>query len=639
MEEDNRSNLKALKITSFKGLNEVENTYRITDALNTTEFIPYAENTSYVYLANNVFQDRDIQRGKIERTQDHWMHPLYLIRTIHDIHYDATEIGTKAIEFIKQNPNYRISGSDANLDIMSLSTSIQGEKIILLLLVRYYEKTDFDFTGFFSFLGEKIVTQKQEESEIDKKIKIRGRLTIPDEVANYKRSKEELAVHAQIINEQKELLKNSTKEKPFLNNVGEYIREILPAPSDYIPGIYDLTGFDSQLKIVGDEADFQKVFREVMHFSSTSGTGFYEYLGVLETPRIESKKAIDKYMDSLQTILESEYIGTGLLKKENLAAMMKKLYRSLFQLYIVQDLIDDPDVTDIRIIAPDDISVRVKGKRYLANVSFIDVDDYLRFFTYLYNRNKLDRSYPKQSCVYKFDEDYLLRFTIFAAYTSSNDLPMLHIRKEPRKKLNKDDLLRLGFMTENVANFIIDTARQNGGIAWVGRPGSGKTVGLNWMLEDGYEQEADVLVIQENDEIFTNKRGVMIQHIVELNTEEQQAVDLEDLSKMALVAGANVFIIGETKGAEVCDALTLGISGCRTSTTLHTFSAEEGWYKIANMALKGNYKDYELALEDAIKCFKTMIYCENFSVKEIVQAESYDRVTHKINYRYIYKKE
>ena len=502
-------------------------------------------------------------------------------------------------------------------------------------MVRSYTEKEFDFTGYFDNIGEKIVAKNTQVEE--KPIVVSGRLVLADEVKNFKYSDEELKKHEKLLKEQDEIYKQASKEVPFLNALTHYERQILPTPADVTPGIYDLAGYNAQLKVVGDYKEFEKVFYEIMTYVSTMG--FFDYINVLGKSRFEAREATESYIDSLRERIETDYILTRKLKKENMAAMLKKLRRSLFQLYIVQDLIDDPNITDIKIVAPDDISVRVNGKRYLTNVSFIDLNDYARFFTFLYERNHLDKSYPKQSCVYKFDEDYILRFTIYAGYVNANDLPELHIRKEPRVKLTRSDLIKKGFMTDVVADYICDLARQKGGIAWVGKPGSGKTVGLNWMLEDGYEQEADVLIIQENDELFTGKKGVMCQHVVEYDTELTQSVDLEDLGRMALVAGANVFIIGETKGSEVCAALTLGLSGCRTSTTLHAASEEEGWHKIANLAMKGNYTDYDLAMEDAVKCFKTMIYCEDFSIKGIAQAIGYDRTTHKINYRYIYRKE
>jgi hypothetical protein len=55
--------------------------------------------------------------------------------------------------------------------------------------------------------------------------------------------------------------------------------------------------------------------------------------------------------------------------------------------------------------------------------------------------------------------------------------------------------------------------------------------------------------------------------------------------------------------------------------------------------MKGNYSEYDIAMEDAVKCFKTMIYCENFKVKQIVQATGYDRTTHKVSYKCIYRYE
>ncbi len=633
MENKENRNLRIFKIVSYKALAELESQFRDEDPLNSMEFQPYAEEASYETIAKMIMPDKDVDAGLIAPAEDHWKNPLYLVRATVDVALEANEVGQKAIDYLKKH--YKMYDESREIDLLSLTTIIEGEKIVLLCLVRSYIEKEFDFTGFFDHIGEKIVSKN---AAIEEKAPIvSGRLILSDEVKNFSYSPDELKRHDELLRSQQLAFDTATDEKPFLNSLTHYERKILPTPADVTPGTYDLAGYNSQLKIVGEYKDFEKIFYEIMNYVSTMG--FFDYINVLGKSRYEAREATENYLESLKERIELDYIQTGKLKKENMSAMLKKLRRSLFQLYIVQDLIDDPNITDIRIVAPDDISVRVNGRRYLANVSFIDLNDYARFFTFLYERNHLDKTYPKQTCVYKFDEEYLLRFTIYAGYVSANDLPLLHIRKEPRVKLTRRELIAKKFMTDVVADYICDLARQKGGIAWVGKPGSGKTVGLNWMLEDGYEQEADILIIQENDELFTGKKGVMCQHVVEYDTDITQSVDLEELGRMALVAGANVFIVGETKGPEVCASLTLGSSGCRISTTLHSSSAEEGWYKIANLAMKGNYTDFDLAMEDAVKCFKTMIYCEDFSVKEIVQAIGYDRTTHKIDYRYIYRKE
>ena len=146
------------------------------------------------------------------------------------------------------------------------------------------------------------------------------------------------------------------------------------------------------------------------------------------------------------------------------------------------------------------------------------------------------------------------------------------------------------------------------------------------------------VVIQENDELFAYRKGVMFEHIVNNPRPGEESCDLEHLGKMALVAGANVFIIGETKGAEICSAITLANSGCRTATTIHAESAEETPEKMADLAMRGFAKSTDQA-KRMIKAFNIIVYMQDFAVQEIEEIIGYDADKKELIFRCIYRKE
>ncbi|MGN0240753.1 MAG: ATPase, T2SS/T4P/T4SS family, partial [Candidatus Weimeria sp.] len=184
--------------------------------------------------------------------------------------------------------------------------------------------------------------------------------------------------------------------------------------------------------------------------------------------------------------------------------------------------------------------------------------------------------------------------------------------------------------------------RRNGRIFITGN--SGKTVILNWFLEKAYEDSADILVIQENEELFAYskqqpqyRKGVKFQHVVNYSTNGEKPVSLEELGQLALVAGANVFIIGEAKGAEICSAITLSNSGCRTAITIHSPSSTETIDKMADLAMRGYASDMDQA-KRMLKSFQTIVYLQDFKVQEISEITGYDEKKHDMTYRYIYRR-
>ena len=598
-------NIKMIRIKTREALEQAEKEYRhIKESI---EYIPWAQNTSYTEIAENVISDK----------YGPWSHDLYLSKTIHKTTIGIRNACIKANEYLEQlkqtNP----------IDVLSISARMENNKIALVVLVRAY-RPEYTFVGFFDYIGEKPVEVIEEYKPSI------GALVIPDEIKNFSYTEKQISEHDKKFNDQCKVLEKCSKEHPFLNSIEEYVPEKMPSPEDTTDLIYDLKTNDMKLETRTPYEQFNQVFKEVMTY--VSGVEYYHYVTVMRG----EEETEEQFMSFLEQYIIDTYIKPGHFPQEDLPALMGKLYRSLFQLYVIQDLIDDPNVTDINITAPDSIRARVYGKTYMSNINFIDKNDYLRFINGIAVRNNILQSVPEQTFTDTNDENYILRFSITAAYVNSVEWPYLHIRKVSRKKLLGKDLLEAGMFDKKVMDYLLDCGKTSRGVVFAGRPGSGKTVCLNWFLEEAYEQSADILVIQENDELFCYRKGVKFQHVVNYSN-EGNPVNLEQLGQLALGAGANVFVIGEAKGAEICSAITLSNSGCRTAITIHSPSSTETLDKMADLAMRGYATDYTQAMR-MLKSFQTIVYLEDFSVKEISEITGFNEETKQMEYRYIYRK-
>ena len=99
-----------------------------------------------------------------------------------------------------------------------------------------------------------------------------------------------------------------------------------------------------------------------------------------------------------------------------------------------------------------------------------------------------------------------------------------------------------------------------------------------------------------------------------------------------------MFIIGEAKGAEICSAITLSNSGCRTAITIHSPSSTETVEKMADLAMRGYAQSHTEALR-MLKSYQTIVYLENFAIKEISEIIGYDEENNKMLYKPIYRKQ
>ncbi len=603
LSSDKKINLNVKRITNSQALDAVDQTRpRFSEHL---EFMPWAANTSFTEIAENIIPDKE----------GPWKTPLYYTESEHRTNIGLRDICISAEEYIH--------GLKQDIDILSIASAIENNKLILRVLVRDYNEP-FNFTGFFDYVHDDLIVDAVEEEYV-----ATGHLVIPDEIKNFHYTLEEIEAHERKLDIQRRYYDEATQEEPFLNQLSEYVPEHMYEPADDIDFIYDLKTTDQQIKIKADYEHFTQIFREVMTF--VNGVEYYNYIQV-----IQGEKPEEGFMEFLEQYIKDTYVRTEKMYAEDVPALIAKLYRSLFKLYIIQDLIDDPDVTDVKITAWNSIRTRIHGDAYITNISFIDLQDYMRFVNAICLKNGVLQSVPEQTFTDQSDENYILRFTLYSGYVNSVGWPYMHIRKIARNKPLGDDLIGYGMMTPKVRDYILDCARTSRGVVFAGPPGSGKTICLNWFLEEGYEQSAEILVIQENDELFAYRKGVMFQHPVKYTDTEHVPVTLAELGELALVAGANVFVIGEVKGAEICSAITLSNSGCRTALTIHTFSATEVIEKMADLAMRGEYKDIDQARKN-IKSFQTIVYLEDFKIKEIAEVIGYDDANSKMIYKYIYK--
>ena len=584
----------------YSKLAKTEAKYRGYD----NEAVPFARNTTYSELARSVLPDRD----------GNGFHDLYLFETRHQ-----TMIGGEAL--CMKTMNYMESLSkETPMDILSIASKLVDGRLSVIVLIRPYGDIP-DMTTLYDYLGER------DESVYD----TNSQLIVPDgSIIHY--TEEELDRHREAITKQEAVYKDSRSGIPFLNRLDDYEPADLPRFEPGTEPIYDLRSKERAEQTNLPWEKFEDIYvRCKKDIVSTERYQYYEAM--------QDKKAEEAFLHHLAAIINSNYVKTNILPKEDEKTLYNKLKRALFEYDVLQDLIDNPDVTDIKVTDPYTIRVNIKGSFYLSNVTFLDDMDYERFIVGLSKKNNVDLSRAVRTFTdAQHDENYILRFTVTSAYTSGNNYHVIHIGKQPKNKLMYNDLIKAGMFPPKVGKYLMDRAKHGRGIVIAGPPRSGKTVCMNWLFEDGYEKECEILIIQENDELFPYRTGVTTQHVVLDPPRGYERVTLGDLGEKALVAGCNVFIIGETKGAEIYYALTLANSGCRAAITVHSESAEETMDKMVMLTMLSGFIQSREMAKQMLRAFDTVVYIKGFKIQEIVEVTGYDEEKGELVMRHTYKR-
>ncbi len=309
--------------------------------------------------------------------------------------------------------------------------------------------------------------------------------------------------------------------------------------------------------------------------------------------------------------------------------ILNRVLQAALGFYILEPLINDDNISDIKVVSHDKIRVKVNGKRRTSNLAFLSIEDYARFLNGIELRYNLDY---RTSAFHVFTDketnpNNILRNNITTKTINSGE-PQYHIRKIPKTKRDVDWLIKHEVMDKTVANYLIWAARDAKGIVFTGKGSSGKTTMMNALLEY-IPSNRSGLVIQESEELFSNKPELTFQHIT-------PDYSLKDLAKNGLLTDIDYFVIGEVKGAEAMYFINACDTGNKGWCSVHSPSSTEAIDKLADYVMYESKYDKEQALY-MLKELQVVVFMKDFKVREISEITGWDHVEKKLNYKTIFK--
>lgn len=313
------------------------------------------------------------------------------------------------------------------------------------------------------------------------------------------------------------------------------------------------------------------------------------------------------------------YLRTRGVSAESRKRLIDHFSRFIWGYYILEEAINDKDISDIKVLSENNVRIKRKGRRMNADIRFPSKSDYKRFISMVAVKNKTNLS--DVNAIQSFTDkesnsNFILRFNIATDFVNSCDVPYLHIRKIPKKKYTIKNLIELNMLDEKTADYLINAASNSSGILFTGKGASGKTTLMNVLL-DYIPHDKSGLVIQENEELFSNIHpDMMFQHIVSTHGEGKIQYDLKDLGRNGLLTDLDYFIIGEIKGGEALYLLNASYTGHRCWASVHGMSSTEAFNKLADYVKYES--DYSLTdIKRMLIGIKTIVYMKDFKVCEI----------------------
>ena len=305
---------------------------------------------------------------------------------------------------------------------------------------------------------------------------------------------------------------------------------------------------------------------------------------------------------------------------------------------VIDDILKDSSISDIKILAYNRIRVKRYGKRETINKTFSSKKEYVNFVNLIASKNKINigaKNAIKPFTDKKTCEDFILRFNITTALINSSEQPYVHIRKIPKNKPTLDDLIEAGMIDEEKKQYLLRAITESSGILFTGKGASGKTTLMNACLAHIPHANSG-LIIQESEELFDyDHPDLMFQHILQNQGEGSIEYTLKDLTINGLLTDIDYFIIGEIKGDEAAYFLNASYTGHKCWCSVHGVNSTEAINKLADyVSHETNYSHREIL--SMLKYMKVIVFLENFKVKEISEITGYDTVSGELIYTKIY---
>lgn len=271
-----------------------------------------------------------------------------------------------------------------------------------------------------------------------------------------------------------------------------------------------------------------------------------------------------------------------LLKKAELG---RELYNTFRRLDLLQDLLEDEDITEIMINGTEPIFVEKNGRICRTDKRFPSrtrLEDVIQQIVSQANRT-VNESVPIADA--RLADGSRVNVVL---YPVALDGPAVTIRKFPKNQITMQDLIHLGALNEEVAEFLKLLVVSGYNIFISGGTGSGKTTLLN-ALSQFIPSEERVITIEDNAELKIQG----IPNLVRLemrnpNMEGEGEITIRQLIRTALRMRPDRIIVGEVRGPETVDMVQAMSTGHKGSlSTGHSDSSADMLRRLEMMMLMG----------------------------------------------------
>ena len=265
--------------------------------------------------------------------------------------------------------------------------------------------------------------------------------------------------------------------------------------------------------------------------------------------------------------------------------LVKKIFNSVRRLDVLQELLEDQDITEIMINGPDHIFIEKGGRLLDSGKKFpsqAKLEDVIQQIV-----SKVNRVVNEASPIVDVRLLDGSRVNVVLPPVAL-DGPVMTIRRFPENPFDMDKLLELGSITKEAAVFLRTLVEARYNIFISGGTGSGKTTFLN-ALSNYIPSTERIVTIEDSAELqIQNIANLVRLETRNANLEGKNEITVRDLVRSALRQRPDRIIIGEIRDAAVIELLSAMNTGHDGSiSTGHANSPIDMLRRLETLVLTG----------------------------------------------------
>ncbi len=279
------------------------------------------------------------------------------------------------------------------------------------------------------------------------------------------------------------------------------------------------------------------------------------------------------------------------------AQLVEEVFHELVGYGPIQPLLEDPEISEVMVNGPDLVFVEKEGELIETAIKFEDDDHVIRIINRMIHPlgKRVDSDIPTVDA--RLPDGARVNAVIPPV---SVDGPLISIRKFLTNSMTVDDLMRLGSLTNHMAEFLKACVVARLNILISGPTSSGKTTMLN-VLSSFIPRQERIITIEDAVELKLAQR-----HIARLETrppgvDGRGEITTRDLVRNALRMRPDRIVVGEVRSGEALDmlqAMNTGHSG--SLTTLHANSPRDAISRLETMSMMAGFSIPLLAIRKQI---------------------------------------